>query len=515
MDTERRMVVRWSVLGVIYYILMIAGPVNYLWSAFNSGFYRSLLSTNFYFSISLPSGGMYIPNVLTNVSIYYDFSSIFIRESAKQIFIPTYVEELRQAYRSCDYDISKEGSHPARCAEEDEPDKYCRLYYGNNESFCVTSKTNNTEVGDCFYSPFPQWCTDSKETQMLDIQNIAGFLGVVVTARSICKDDHGETFVFSNNNQNNVEEQHFVHLDLINDVLLPAHSKEGPIQDYMTTPEHRREIYLKGLDIVLKYDWKCNLNQLTAEDRYLCPLNMSGEVLTSMSNSASTTSSSRIPQTFYERSPPERVLQNYRGMRLRFVGNGGCEKTTVVSVLNYLANAIAASKITTIIGSVILVLSFKYVFKMDVPADIIAYDENKKAWTLVDYGQTRELAKKLLKKKQMQELTKRIRIENGLKIDTREEAADPEDLPDHLNEIELQPEIKKDPPSSPPKAKVGNSAASDKSRAKAPYSEGSPNSPQSPREDNLRRDFTKRMKSRRTKMFEPSAAPGPDEVEYA
>ena len=131
-------------MSFVIWFIFVAGPVYYLITGLQSNSYQEKVPTAFFFDVGIPEGGVTLPRVAGNDTLYWDLNSLIIRETEDIVFVPTRVIEKDQLHTICGPSALNPGH---RC----ENDNICRQVYDDVAAYC--SVENNT----CMYTPFEQW----------------------------------------------------------------------------------------------------------------------------------------------------------------------------------------------------------------------------------------------------------------------------------------------------------------------------------------------------------------------
>jgi hypothetical protein len=244
MDYPRMMVVRCSLLGLIYYIFSLGIPINYFIQGVRNRLLHSNSPVDFFFSISGADLDIGIENP-TNRSAYTHYSSLdfILTEDDHVYFVPT---AITQEYQEQSWCSAHDGGQPGILCRGNNTleHQYCRDHYPENPSaFCDEISMK------CDYGVMQQWCIRNSSKIIIPV-----LPSILVTARSICWTD-GEPLIFSNNNKENPAEQQFVEIDILD--LLSTLSKDSKTGlTWITEDSNLTEKLLWGCEIDIAYNWR-------------------------------------------------------------------------------------------------------------------------------------------------------------------------------------------------------------------------------------------------------------------
>ena len=90
-----------------------------------------------------------------------------------------------------------------------------------------------------------------------------------------------------------------------------------------------------------------------------------------------------------------RRYQELYGLRFRFIGSGTCRKTTIQSILDFLAESFAVGALMLFIFGIILDLYHRFIFNMPPPTDEIKLDDRTVEWEVLGWEHKRKLSKSM------------------------------------------------------------------------------------------------------------------------
>jgi hypothetical protein len=280
-------------IGLLSSGLRLLVPI-YFFTLVAYGAHRQEVPTKYFFDFSTTTGGGVYVNDL--IPALWDTSQVLLREDSSTLFLVTRFTNEYQEYRD----------------------------YGN----CTQNMTGP-----------PTWCTlDSSgevigtalETQTIEVVSRieCSFGGTLGKLSSRVVGDP-QNFIFSNYNRNNPKQQPKWNLTLAHDV---APFLSSNLASY----------YTAGTDLSVTYEWDCDLGTYGANDRYACAVASLRTRIRQLSSTSIIEKKSVIIDT--DVSNYRRVLTLY-GIRLRFVGQGGCFQVSVSSVLSVMAESFAVSTV--------------------------------------------------------------------------------------------------------------------------------------------------------------------------
>jgi len=284
----------------------------YFFSLVAEGGQLQQLPTQFYFDFTQSSGAS-----RPSTGIYptaYDLNELFIRESDTVMFVTMGIAEKLQVYEMCD--------------------------------------NGTTTVLD--------WCERNSSNTILDLTQTFQE-NLLIVARIECYGNKLGSLpgsasaalggVFSNYNRNDVAQQTQWALQL-GSILDRAKSK-GNVLCPGCGPADFAAKFPQGLDIVITYNWNCNLGHYDPNlaDRYLCAV----DTLTTNVEVLSSTSLITLP-TFTRNAEiidpngaQARLVTTNTGFRLRFRGTGGCTLVTLQSIMAMFAASFAINGLAAVL----------------------------------------------------------------------------------------------------------------------------------------------------------------------